>query len=591
MKHTSPRSAFAAVLAFAAAPAMGDAAVPQASAPAAAEGAGPPALVLPFDFARAVDGRVFADVPLPPAPERAAAVGLVFDAPVPPGPVRGVSVHLHSGDGWLSADLPVSRACGAVRIPFSAFSPEGDPGPAAAADTLRLSLWARAAEGTGTVSLVSARLIAPAPVAVAGEGLGAERCGRILDRIGVPFDVLPATGFSAEDLAAVRVLLLPGAASLAPRDISAVRAFVRRGGRPVVFYSPDPRLSDALGLRPGAWEGGSWSGLSVSGSGRRIPHQTENRICPRPGSNARVLAVWVDSLGHETSAPAVVLAPRGAWFAHIPPRAYPAACDLFRTVLSSLAEGIAEPPAAEGGSAAAPLAAALPPGFPLAAWANAPEENVPSALRALFVRVAAGAPLPEAAGTNAPALHVWLPCLLAGDGSWLDPADPDARGAAAAEAARLVQAGAAGVNLDYVRTDAGVPAAPERAAAVTALVREVSAAVRAASPKAVVSAAVFPTPSEAASVNQDWPAWVKEGLVDFVAPMIYTDDPATFRAKLDACLSAAPAAALVPGIGTGADESQTDLPATAAELSACVSAGCRGAAFFALDDALRELLR
>lgn len=589
MKHTSSLSAFAAVLAFAAAPAMGDAAVPQASAPAAAEGAGPPALVLPFDFARAVDGRVFADVPLPPAPERAAAVGLVFDAPVPPGPVRGVSIHLHSGNGWLSADLPVSRACGAVRIPFSAFSPEGDPGPAAAADTLRLSLWARAAEGTGTVSLVSARLIAPAPVAVAGEGLGAERCGRILNRIGVPFDLLPATGFSEEDLAAVRVLLLPDAASLAPRDITAVRAFVRRGGRPVVFYSPDPRLADALGLRPGAWEGGSWSGLSVSGSGRRIPHQTENRICPRHGANARVLAVWVDSLGRETAEPAVVLAPRGAWFAHIPPRAYPATCDLFRTVLSSLAEGIVEPPAAEG--PAASLAAALPSGFPLAAWASAPERDVPPALRALFVRVAAGAPIPEAAGTNAPALHAWLPCLLAGDGSWLDPADPDVRRAAAAEAARLVQAGAAGVSLDYVRTAAGVPATPERAAAVTALVREVSAAVRAASPKAVVSAAVFPTPSEAASVNQDWPTWVKEGAVDFVAPMIYTDDPATFRAKLDACLSAAPAAALVPGIGTGADESQTDLPATAAELSACVSVGCRGAAFFALDDALRELLR
>ncbi|MBR1587939.1 MAG: hypothetical protein IJ658_06410, partial [Kiritimatiellae bacterium] len=56
------------------------------------------------------------------------------------------------------------------------------------------------------------------------------------------------------------------------------------------------------------------------------------------------------------------------------------------------------------------------------------------------------------------------------------------------------------------------------------------------------------------------------------------------------CLAAAPAAALVPGIGTGADESQTDSAAAAAELSACVEAGCRGAAFFRLDDSLPELL-
>ena len=72
--------------------------------------------------------------------------------------------------------------------------------------------------------------------------------------------------------------------------------------------------------------------------------------------------------------------------------------------------------------------------------------------------------------------------------------------------------------------------------------------------------------------------------------MIYEDDPDVFRIRLDACLAAAPAAALVPGIGTGADESQADLPAVRAELGACVDAGCRGAAFFALDDALLEIL-
>ena len=47
---------------------------------------------------------------------------------------------------------------------------------------------------------------------------------------------------------------------------------------------------------------------------------------------------------------------------------------------------------------------------------------------------------------------------------------------------------------------------------------------------------------------------------------------------------------ILPGIGTGADESQTDAATTAAEIEAAVQAGCRGAAFFTLNDSLLEIL-
>lgn len=555
----------------------------------ASTAADPPVLVLPFNFSIASTARVWADIPLPPAPGRAAALGLIFDAPVPPGPVRAVTVHLRSGNGWLGAEIPVGRAKGSVRIPLSAFSPEGSPGPATAADTLRLSLWARATEGTGTVSLASAALLPPAAVAVAGSGQWADRCARILDRIGVAHDRI-GSDLSEDTLAGLRVLFLPDASSIPASDAATLRKFVRRGGRLFVFYSADQTLADAVGVRPGLWEPAQteWTGFAVSSTGRRVPHLTGNRICPEPGPKGRAVAFWLDDNGKPGKRPAVVTGPGGAWFAHVPPRAYPAACELFSSLLADLAPGLVPPQPSKPSEPSQP---SLPPSFLLAAWTTQRlAEPPPKQLGALFVGVPAGAPFPKQAGAPAPARHAWILCLATEDGSWRDPADPAVRKAVAKEAVRLVRAGAAGVHLDYVRSASGVAATPERTAAVTTLVREVSAAVRAANPDAVVSAAVFPTPAGAAAVNQDWPAWISEGLVDFVSPMIYDDDPASFAACLGACLAVAPASALLPGIGTGSDESQTDLAATSAELSAAIDAGCRGAAFYKLDDSLRELL-
>ena len=578
------------------------------------------AAMLPFDFSNAPEGRVYAVIPLPAAPADAAGILLSFDAPVPSGPVRAVSVHLHSGDGWLSADLPVENAHGDVRLPFASFgSPEGTPGPAEKADIARVSLWARAPSGTGAVT-VSAAFVTRAPVAILRTGsdnlstLCSDRCARILDRLGVPHDILSAPG----SLDGVRVLVLPHSRNLPSETVSALRDFTRNGGALIVFYSASHTLARAVGLPAGTWEGSDtgWRSMALSDTGRRIPHNTENLICPPPSPSGKVLATWVDASGAATDKPAAVLGPHGAWFAHIPPRAFPAACDLFATILRSF--GVDIPPQAGGARGAAPSFSAgippqaggsggaappvvvengqgargeasprplstLPAGFLRGAWASAPTP-VPG-LDTLFA-----SEMPSTPDADSPAVHFWYQCLHNEDDTWLDPANPSVRRRVVRAALSALKRGAAGIHLDYIRTSSGVEATPERTQAVTELVREVSKAVREKFPEAVVSAAVFPSPSEAASVNQDWPAWIREGLVDFVTPMIYNDDPDLFRIRLEACLAVAPASALVPGIGTGADESQTDLPAVREELAATVSAGCRGVSFFKLDDALLDML-
>jgi hypothetical protein len=57
---------------------------------------------------------------------------------------------------------------------------------------------------------------------------------------------------------------------------------------------------------------------------------------------------------------------------------------------------------------------------------------------------------------------------------------------------------------------------------ITRLVRAVAEEARRIRPGVMISAAVFEWPGAIDWVNQDWPRWVDEGLLDFVCPMNYT---------------------------------------------------------------------
>ncbi|MFN8057551.1 MAG: family 10 glycosylhydrolase [Vicinamibacterales bacterium] len=69
---------------------------------------------------------------------------------------------------------------------------------------------------------------------------------------------------------------------------------------------------------------------------------------------------------------------------------------------------------------------------------------------------------------------------------------------------------------------------------LTALVMKVRAALKAARPEALLSAAVIPNANEAVEHRlQDWSLWLDAQLLDVVCPMIYTPDAALFRSQLD----------------------------------------------------------
>jgi uncharacterized lipoprotein YddW (UPF0748 family) len=89
-----------------------------------------------------------------------------------------------------------------------------------------------------------------------------------------------------------------------------------------------------------------------------------------------------------------------------------------------------------------------------------------------------------------------------------------------------------------------------RRARMTALVAGVRQALRTARPSAVLSAAVAPDAQDAANERmQDWRGWLAAGLVDAVAPMAYTQEPARFADQIAAAREIAGTRPVWAGIG------------------------------------------
>ncbi len=72
-----------------------------------------------------------------------------------------------------------------------------------------------------------------------------------------------------------------------------------------------------------------------------------------------------------------------------------------------------------------------------------------------------------------------------------------------------------------------------RRSRLNALVLRIRTAVKNRRPNAIVSAAVYPDPAEAATYRfQDWSMWVENRWLDVVCPMAYTPDAGTFASQI-----------------------------------------------------------
>ena len=248
--------------------------------------------------------------------------------------------------------------------------------------------------------------------------------------------------------------------------------------------------------------------------------------------------------------------------------------------------------------------------------------------------------------TPSMSLHAWLTCMDIGTATpaqlallrqerrlqvsdtgetlpWLCPSHPANRKLLADTVSSLAKnRGLGGIHLDYIRYNsshacycegcrrrfelglghaiehwpddvtAGAFAAPYRqwrAGQVTACVTAARDAIRAANPALKLSAAVYgATPACFASVGQDWPGWIDQGIVDFVCPMDYTQDLNAYRELLATQASLPHASRIIPGVGVAASLSRLTADQTIAELLQIQHAGFPGFALFELTPHVEE---
>jgi uncharacterized lipoprotein YddW (UPF0748 family) len=126
---------------------------------------------------------------------------------------------------------------------------------------------------------------------------------------------------------------------------------------------------------------------------------------------------------------------------------------------------------------------------------------------------------------------------------------------------------------------------------ITSFVREVRRELKKKRPSLQLSAAVFAYPGIARdSVSQDWPTWAKEGIVDWLSTMTYTEDSAGFIAAIKAQQQLmGPRTRLYPGIGVTYEGGRVvALDTLVDEIKGLRSLGLGGFNLFEFRDQLRD---
>lgn len=112
-------------------------------------------------------------------------------------------------------------------------------------------------------------------------------------------------------------------------------------------------------------------------------------------------------------------------------------------------------------------------------------------------------------------------------------------------------------------------------------------------PSLKISAAVFGAyPSCRESVAQDWPEWIKQGWLDFVCPMDYTESDIGFRGLVENQLALVGGRIpMYPGIGATASNSSLSADRVAGQILAARQLGAAGFTIFNLSESTaRDLL-
>lgn len=117
---------------------------------------------------------------------------------------------------------------------------------------------------------------------------------------------------------------------------------------------------------------------------------------------------------------------------------------------------------------------------------------------------------------------------------------------------------------------------------VTLFVRELKTALRESGREIGISAAVFPDAVNArVMIGQDWALWAREGLVQMLNPMLYTNRSDLYEKLLREAMAVDPGHTLVcPGIGIGTSHNQSTPDIMSEQMRISMALGADGVVFF-----------
>jgi len=243
------------------------------------------------------------------------------------------SLYLHSGAGWYAASFGLpDEGWQRVVIDRGSFSTEDTPQGWNAIQGIRIAFWKgqprQAAVYLGGLEATSSDVVVVRNTRAGREAEGyTSEMVSTLARAGVEAGTVDDLDVEAGVLTGKHIAIYPLNPRPSDKEMEALEAFVRAGGRVVVCYSLSPRLAALVGVEPLGHQSSEYPGQFarmrfLPGGPPGLPHEAKqdswNIEKVRPAApGARVIAEWLDTSGKDTGYPAVVLSDTGAYISHV----------------------------------------------------------------------------------------------------------------------------------------------------------------------------------------------------------------------------------------------------------------------------------
>lgn len=252
-----------------------------------------------------------------------------------PDPIGGLTFYFRSGKVWYSAPFSLEAAgkWRTVTVDKLDTSVEGGAPGWKRIDGVRLAAWRSANMDTelyvgGFAAVHAAGQIAVVRAESAAQDARtvkdtAQRVGRFLDELGVPFAAISDQDLTPDMLEGKQVAILPYNPAMCAQAMQALDVFVKGGGKLVSFYVLPKPLAEAVGLQAGQHVSEPRPGYFASIRPAEQPlnglpaetAQTSWNIIQWTGE--RVAAMWWDAEGKPTGRPAIVATDRAVHMTHI----------------------------------------------------------------------------------------------------------------------------------------------------------------------------------------------------------------------------------------------------------------------------------